>query len=263
VIDQVSRVYRNIRNRVRFMLSNVDDLAVEGVVARDSMHWYDRLACTVTDRWVEGVYEHLRNFRLHDAYLEILRFEGDDLSGFYFNALKDRLYSSAPLSHRRRSAQSAILHILEQFLSVLAPLLSFTAEEAWQALPAHLRGERASVFDLSPHYAKHRDTEAQSAWDEIKRWRGVVAANKAQDYELVGTLALPSNLYEVYSEHADDVREALVLSALTLEQGDARLTVAPAGGQKCRRCWKYLPLGSDPKHPALCASCAEIVESSV
>src|SRR5579864_2333531 len=98
VIDQVSRVYRNIRNRMRFMLSNLDDLKPHEIVHRDRMGWYDRLACAVTDRWVSRVHELLRAYRLHDAYLEIVRFDGEDLSGFYLDALKDRLYSSAAAS---------------------------------------------------------------------------------------------------------------------------------------------------------------------
>ncbi len=149
VIDQVSRVYRNIRNRVRFMLSNVDDLRSADVVPRDRMQWFDRLACEVTDGWAANVREHLLAYRLHDAYLEIIDFEGEDLSSFYLDALKDRLYSSGADAPRRRSAQSAILHILERVLAVVAPMLSFTAEEAWQALPQDLRGERRSVFDLA------------------------------------------------------------------------------------------------------------------
>ena len=266
VIDQVSRVYRNIRNRVRFMLSNIDDLPPEQLIDRENMTWYDRLACAVTDHWVARVHDHLRNYRLHDAYLEIIRFEGDDLSSFYLDALKDRLYSSAPHSQRRRSAQSAIFHVLTQFLAVIAPVLSFTAEEAWQAVPQALRGKRESVFDLLLLGAKHTDAQMQEAWDQLKSWRTIVAASEGQrDYELQATLTLPPALYERFREHPDDVREALVVSALHLKRGDsaAAVELTPAEGGKCRRCWKYLPLGKDPAHPALCEPCAQIVADLV
>ena len=266
VIDQVSRVYRNIRNRVRFMLGNVDDLPADQVVARERMEWFDRLACDVTDDWVARVCEMLKSYRLHDAYLEIIRFEGEDLSSFYLDALKDRLYSSAANAPRRRSAQSAILHILTQFSSVIAPLLSFTAEEAWQSLPEVLRGTHASVFDLTFAGAKHPNAESGAAWDKLKELRSWVAASDGKrDYELQAHLTLPPAWHDRFKSHEDDVREALVVSAITmgadasLGEQEVRRSLQPADGGKCRRCWKYLPLGSDPQHPTLCAPCAAIV----
>ncbi|MBV9271523.1 MAG: isoleucine--tRNA ligase, partial [Candidatus Eremiobacteraeota bacterium] len=135
VVDQVSRVYRNVRNRVRFILSNLDDFDLSQRVAPEQMEPFDRLACTATNAWVKRVYEQYHMYELHDAFLSIIGFEEEDLSSFYLDALKDRLYSSAADAPRRRSAQSALLYILEQLLCVLAPLLSFTAEEAWQELP--------------------------------------------------------------------------------------------------------------------------------
>jgi isoleucyl-tRNA synthetase len=226
------------------------------------MAWFDRLACSVTDQWAVRVYEHLFNYRLHDAYLEIVRFEGDDLSSFYLDALKDRLYSSAAGSERRRSAQSAIMHVLERFLTVIAPLLSFTAEEAWQLLPASLRGDRGSVFDLSVPSGKQADGDALSAWNDLKSWRSVVAASEGRrDYELQATLALPDALYERLKTRGEDVREALVVSALQLVKGAKKpeVRLEPAQGQKCARCWKYLPLGHDAEHPSLCEACSKIV----
>jgi isoleucyl-tRNA synthetase len=268
VVDQVSRVYRNIRNRVRFMLSNVDDLRPADIVPREKMNWFDRLACEVTDAWTTRVREHLLAYRLHDAYLEIIRFEGEDLSSFYLDALKDRLYSSAAAAPRRRSAQSALMHILQQFLAVLAPMLSFTAEEAWQSLPEELRGERASVFDLPLAASKRGSAETIASWDKLKGLRAWVAASEGKrDYELAARLTLPTLWYERFKMHADDVREALVVSGITLTH-DAKLAddsvereLLPADGEKCQRCWKYLPLGSDAEHPTLCAPCAEIVRS--
>jgi isoleucyl-tRNA synthetase len=238
------------------------------IVSRDQMQWFDRLACDVTDAWVANVVEMLKTYRLHDAYLEIIRFEGDDLSSFYLDALKDRLYSSAAAAPRRRSAQSAILHVLSQFLSVVAPLLSFTAEEAWQSLPERLRGKNASVFDLTFAGAKHPNVDSQIAWDKLKQLRAWVAASEGRrDYELQARLALPDVWYERLKPHEDDVREALVVSAVTLErepalaENDLRRSLEPAGGDKCRRCWKYLPLGTDPQHPSLCSACAQIVRA--
>jgi isoleucyl-tRNA synthetase len=268
VIDQVSRVYRNIRNRVRFMLGNVDDLRPEDVVSRDRMQWFDRLACEITDTWTTRVREQLLAYRLHDAYLEIIRFEGEDLSSFYLDALKDRLYSSAADSPQRRSAQSALLHILQQFLAVVAPMLSFTAEEAWQSLPQELRGERLSVFDLPLTASKAASPETVASWEKLKQLRAWVAASEGKrDYELQARLTLPTVWYERFEPHGDGVREALVVSGLRLTH-DASLAedaiereLLAADGEKCQRCWKYLPLGADHEHPTLCESCAQIVQT--
>ncbi len=265
VIEQVSRVYRNIRNRLRFMVSNLGDVTPDLLVSREAMEPFDALACEQTDRWVARVRDLLRGFDLHGAYLEIVRFEGDDLSGFYFDALKDRLYSSAAGSPRRRSAQSALFHILKQVLAMLAPLLSFTAEEAWQAVPPALRDGADSVFDLAPETGAAGEKSA-ALWQLLKELRQQVAANEApRDFETdAGSVVVPASMLNDVNALGDGLREALVVSRIERVTGDGderSVHLQPAKGAKCKRCWKYLPLGSDPEHPSLCAPCAEIVNA--
>jgi isoleucyl-tRNA synthetase len=265
VIEQVSRVYRNIRNRLRFMVSNLDDITPDELVARKEMEPFDALACELTDRFIARVRDLLREYDLHGAYLEIVRFEGEDLSSFYLDALKDRLYSSAAEAMRRRSAQSALLHIFTQMLAVLAPLLSFTAEEAWQALREDLRGERASVFDLSPEGHSAPD-KTVALWELLKELRGQVAANESpRDFETdAASVIVPAAMLHDVQALGDGLREALVVSGVERIEGKddkRRVELKPAKGAKCKRCWKYLPLGTDPKHPLLCAPCAAIVSS--
>ena len=264
VIEQVSRVYRNIRNRLRFMAGNLYDFSPEAMVARPKMEPFDALACEQTDRWVARVGAMLRDFDLHGAYLEIVRFEGDDLSSFYFDALKDRLYSSAPDAPRRRSAQSAILFILRQMLAVLSPLLSFTAEEAWQSLPQALRGSDESVFDFAPQAGHPAGEKSNALWQLLKELRQQVAANEApRDFETdASAVIVPALMLNDVNALGDGLREALVVSNVERVQGngdDRRVILQPAQGAKCKRCWKYLQLGSDPSHPSLCATCAQIV----
>jgi len=268
VIEQVSRVYRNLRNRVRFMLSNLEDLPPEAIVPREEMRWFDAIACEIADAWASRVRDLLKSYRLHDAFLEIVRFEGEDLSSFYLDALKDRLYAGAPHSRERRSAQSALLHVLDRFLCVLAPLISFTAEEAWQCLSEGLRFGRESVFDLQLISQPHAAGEAQNDWDELKRLRAWVAATEGKrDYELRAHLEVSPDWNARLGRHLEDVREAMVVSALDVtvdaesrgDHGIRAQTLSPAEGSKCARCWKYLPLGTDPLHPMLCAPCAATV----
>ena len=149
VVEQVGRVYRNLRNRIRFMLSNLDDLDAAGLVARDAMQPIDRLACARRRR--------IRR-RRQRARTSASRFTTRTCASSSSRArcrastsTRSRIRSTRerPRDPRRRSAQSALLYVLTRFLTALAPVLSFTTEEAWQSLPAALRGEAESVFDTS------------------------------------------------------------------------------------------------------------------
>jgi isoleucyl-tRNA synthetase len=270
VVDQIGRVYRNLRNRIRFMLSNLEDLAPADVVERDAMQPLDRLACNVTDLFVTGVKLAYDRTNLHDAYLEIVNFESA-MSGLYFDALKDPLYSRASNDPRRRSAQSALLYVLTSFLTAIAPVLSFTAEEAWQALPEALRGDAESVFDTSFRtvHGKAESLEADLAlWDDLRALRARVAASESpRDFEAQLRLDVAKPLYAKLAALGDNLREALVVSQLELNEaqttdgatGVTGFELRNAAGEKCQRCWKFRPLGVDPEHPAICADCAAVV----
>jgi isoleucyl-tRNA synthetase len=274
VIEQVGRVYRNVRNRLRFMLSNLNDLAESDVVAREVMEPLDRLACNVTDAFVADVTAAYDRREIHDAYLQIVEFESG-MSGLYFDALKDPLYSRAVADPRRRSAQSALLYMLTRFLTVLAPVLSFTAEEAWQFLPAFVRDDEPSVFDTAFHVHRHKAAEVEgdlALWQQLRSLRTRVAAVASpRDFEAQLRLSVTPGLYKRLRALGDNLREALVVSQLALHQSEATNGVAsdgvvafellPADGEKCARCWKYRELGVDPAHPAICADCAQVVRT--
>jgi isoleucyl-tRNA synthetase len=270
VVEQTGRVYRNLRNRIRFMLSNLYDLTSADLVPPDAMQPLDRLACGVTDAFVADVAEAYARFELHDAYLRIVEFESA-MSSLYFDALKDPLYSRAAGDARRRSAQSALLYVLTRFLTVLAPVLSFTAEEAWQALPETLRGDAESVFDavLHPsHIKRETPSDVVELWEELRRLRARVAASEApRDFEAQVRLAVSSPLYRRLAVLGDNLREAMVVSQLDLAEaaGDdsdvVTFDLLPADGEKCERCWKFRGLGTDAAHPTICAECAAVVNA--
>jgi isoleucyl-tRNA synthetase len=264
LLDNVANVYRNLRNRLRFLLGLIEDLTPATIVSRERMEPLDRLALAAFDAFAGDVANHYRSFRLHDAYLAIQRFDKEDLSAFYGDALKDRLYSSSRNAARRRSGQSALFEIFRTTSALLAPILSFTAEEAWQHLSEDLRGADESVFDLSFPRVEASDVEAVTAWNALKELRAQVAASEGvRDFQLDGYVEVARPLYDRFVALGDNLREALVVSALRgLEpsaDGASRVRLVPAAGEKCQRCWKYLPLGIDPAHPALCESCAAIV----
>jgi isoleucyl-tRNA synthetase len=263
MLDNVANVYRNLRNRLRFFLSAVGDLPADAVLPRAELEPFDRLALAALDGLAATVVEHYRAFRLHDAYLALVEFDNDDLSRFYIAALKDRLYSSAPAARRRRSAQSALLEMLRTISVLLAPVLSFTAEEAWQALPAALRGAYESVFDIPFPRVGEIDAQALSDWAVLKDLRAQVAASGAKDFLDDARVEVPHDALGRFAALGDNLREALVVSSLlgvaASPHGTFAVHTAPAQGEKCERCWKYLPLGTDPAHPSLCAPCAIIV----
>ena len=266
VVEQVSRVYRNIRNRIRFMLSNIDDLGSGDIIAREQMFPLDVLACDVVDAFVADVQRSYARFEIHDAYVRTVEFESA-MSSFYFDALKDPLYSRARNDARRRSAQSALLYALRRFVTAVAPILSFTAEEAWQALPETLR-ESDSVFfsSFAAPGAEVDRTATAAKWEMLRELRAAVAGNDGpRDFEARATILAGRAAHAMLAPLADNLREALVVSQVelrldeTLAEDDVRLEITQADGSKCRRCWKFRQLGSDPEHPALCSDCVEVV----
>ncbi|MDQ2991276.1 MAG: isoleucine--tRNA ligase [Candidatus Eremiobacteraeota bacterium] len=270
VVDQVGNVYRNVRNRIRFMLSNLYDFTTADIVPREKLEPLDALACDVTDAFADAAVADYHAFGVHDAYLRIVEFDRS-MSSLYLDALKDPLYSRDANDPRRRSAQSALLYILRRLLAVTAPVLSFTSEEAWQALSEDLRGSEQSVFDLPLSVGHGRENaDAVRTWDRLRALRGRVAASTdPRDFEArVGLTALPAITKEL-AALGDGLREALVVSEVSLgesEEGDAEgigtLTISAASGAKCKRCWKFRDLGTNPSHAEICSDCALVVAAS-
>jgi len=263
LLENVAHVYRNLRNRLRFLLSTVDDLTPSLLVARERLEPLDRLALAALDRLTTTVLEAYHEYRLHDVYLALIAFDAEELSRFYLDALKDRLYSSAAHSPRRRSAQTACLLMLQRLVTLLAPVLSFTAEEAWQHLPEQLRGEKQSVFELELKMPAKPSKSDLALWDLLKDLRTAVSANEsARDFELHATLRADAD-YAALTSLGDNLREALIVSQLRLERevgiASTSIELELASGAKCARCWKVLPSGNDPQLPDLCQPCTEIV----
>ena len=268
-IRAIGSVYRNLRNRLRMLLGLVDDLPPEAIVPRERMEPIDRLALTKLDDVAQTIVAAYTSYRLHDVYLALVDYDTSDLSSFYVDLLKDPMYSGARDGARRRSAQSALLAIFEALCALLAPLLSFTAEEAWQYLPEGLRAGRESVFDLPlPHGSARGTAELADleVYDALKRLRSAIAASDGpRDFALQAHVHAGAALEPKLRALGDNLREALVVSAVDLhvdpDASDGRVEVSAARGGKCARCWKTLPLGSDPMHPTLCAPCASLVRA--
>ncbi|HTV73982.1 MAG TPA: isoleucine--tRNA ligase [Candidatus Acidoferrales bacterium] len=265
LLESVGSVYRNLRYRLRMLLGLVDDLEPQQMIAHENLEPVDRLALARLAAMTDAIIAAYNDYRLHDVYLALVAYDAEDLSRFYIDLLKDPMYSGERDGHRRRSAQTALFTILRQLCALLAPLLSFTAEEAWQFVPAPLREPAASVFDLDFWHGAY-DESSLELWELLKRLRAEVAASEGvRDFQLQATVYANNRSYEQLRALGDNLREALVVSALTLRLDSAtdepQVTLSPARGEKCSRCWKYLELGSDPVHPTLCTACAAIVRT--
>ena len=270
LLKGIGSVYRNWRNRLRMLLGLIDDLRPSELLPRAELEPIDRLALAKLDDLAHRVVGHYKAYRLHDVYLALVDYDTNDLSSFYVDVLKDPMYSGPRGGARRKSAQTAIFTILRDLCALLAPLLSFTAEEAWQHVPAELRGERVSVFDLDLPGGSARgsaEADALALWETLKRLRALVAASDGpRDFQLQARVFASAADEARLRTLGDNLREALVVSALELaveseRDGEPRIELAAADGDKCSRCWKYLPLGADPLHPTLCTPCAATVRS--
>jgi len=271
LVKSIGSVYRNLRNRLKMLLGLIDDLTPAHVLPREELEPIDRLALARLDDVAYRVVEHYKAYRLHEVYLALVEFDTADLSSFYVDVLKDPLYSGARSGRRRRSAQTALYTILEALCALFAPLLSFTAEEAWQHVPEALRGGRTSVFDLAlPHGRVRGPVEAAELdlWEVLKRLRTIVAASDGErDFALAARVYAGAALHPQLTALGDSLREALVVSTLNLyrdeklEPGGVRVEFSAAPGAKCPRCRKTLPPAGDPLHPTLCAPCATTVRA--
>jgi isoleucyl-tRNA synthetase len=215
----------------------------------------------------EEVAADYERFQFHLVAQKLQTFCSEDLGAFYLDVLKDRLYTCPADSHARRSAQTALWHITQSLLRLMAPVLSFTAEEAWQVFA---RKDDDSVFFHTWHKlpeAKLAPSELKS-WEEVRQFRDMVSKaieEKRAAKELGSSLEAevdihaPGPLYHSLERLGNDLRFVLLTSRATLhrkEEAPASVKVAPSAHPKCERCWHYRDdVGSDPAHPTICGRC--------
>jgi isoleucyl-tRNA synthetase len=279
LMQRVAEQYRKIRNTFRFALQNLFDFdPAKNAVPFAEMLPLDRYMLLRAAEMAETVVQHYRDFLFHKAYYAMNDFCVVSLSSMYFDVLKDRLYTAAPDSRARRSAQTAVWHIAEALVRLFAPLMSFTAEEIWQHLP-RVVGREASV-----HLARFPEAKDLIAGDaaSLSQFRGefdallavreeaLKALEAARQSKTIGsaleatvTIGAPEALYPVLDAWRDTLRELLIVSGVALEHasGDGaaavRVTVQRAPGAKCGRCWNYsLHVGENKRYPTVCERCS-------
>ena len=284
ILDRTSEAYRRIRNSFRFLLGSLSDFDDERDSVRDwdALEPIDQWALVRTKQLVEDVEAGYDDYKYHVVYRAIYDYVVNDLSAVYMDATKDRLYSEAPNSPRRRAVQTVMYQILEALERILAPILSFTTDEVWEHYPEAIRnreGRPVSVqlagwprpADFVPAIPEGAEEQvmkdfgvALSARDAvtkaIEEARAAKLINKSQ--EAAVEVAAPSGMLEALRRYDESVYEDLfIVSSVSLVEGD-ELTVgiSKAPGEKCPRCWNYRELGGNAHHPKVCARCGDALD---
>ncbi|AZS80289.1 isoleucine--tRNA ligase [Achromobacter spanius] len=275
ILKRVVEGYRRIRNTLRFLLANVADFdAVSQAVPYGDLFEIDRYALAMTAQMQSEVHANYERYDFHPAVSRLQTFCSEDLGAFYLDILKDRLYTSAPNSVARRSAQTALLDITQTLLKLMAPILSFTAEEAWKelvgsALKHQADAARTTIFTEVYHaLPPFADADALSAkWTRLRAIRAEVQ-RKLEEVRTAGdigsSLQAEVDLYasgddqQLLASLGDDLRFVLIVSRATVHAGDGetRIDVTPSTHKKCERCWHWrLDVGQDADHPEICGRC--------
>ena len=262
ILARVVDAYRRIRNTLRFLLANVSDFdPAKDAVADADLLEIDRFALSRAAQLQADILAHFKVYEFHPVVSKLQVYCSEDLGAFYLDVLKDRLYTSAPKSLARRSAQTVLHRITHAMLRLMAPFLSFTAEEAWQSF-----GSSESIFmeSYSDLGAAHQALLAK--WARIREIRDQV--NKdietlRADGKVGASLQACVTLQAAPDDHAllaslgSDLKFVFITSQLILAVGDSlAVKVSVSEDTKCERCWHYAPdVGINPAHPTLCARC--------
>jgi isoleucyl-tRNA synthetase len=265
ILARVVDAYRRIRNTLRFLLANVSDFdPALDAVPLEQMLEIDRYALARAAELQADIRAHFDVYEFHPVVSKLQIYCSEDLGAFYLDVLKDRLYTTAPKSLARRSAQTALHQISHAMLRWMAPFLSFTAEEAWPVLAG--AQNKGSIF-FETFSALPSPNEALLAkWSRIRAIRDT--ANKAiEDVRTAGavgaslqatlTITAGADDAALLRSLGDDLRFVTITSAATVVDGpELAVTVAPSTATKCERCWHYVDdVGADAAHPTICGRC--------
>jgi isoleucyl-tRNA synthetase len=288
LMQRVAENYRKLRNTFRYILGNLSGFdPSQHNVPYEQMEPLDRYVLLQTAELNQQVRAWYERFEFHKVYQRVNQFCVVDLSAFYFDVLKDRLYTYAPNSPGRRSGQTAVWRIGEALVRLLAPLLSFTAEEVWQHMPkvsgrlesvhlAQFPSQQEILGIATPsRNGESNEERLRSDWTLLRGVRDEVlkALEGARNQKLIGgsleaqvTLAAPEPAYSVLTRYAQELRYLFIVSAVTLESaaGDGasgvRVHVSKAPGSKCERCWNYsTQVGEDAEYPGVCERCSAVL----
>lgn len=285
ILKRTSEAYRRIRNTFRFLLGNLSDFdyRTDAISDWEALAPLDQWALVRVSRLLHEVEQAYADYRFHVVYRAVYDYIVSDLSAIYMDASKDRLYSEAPDSPARRSAQTVLMNILEVLVRILAPILSFTTDEVWENYPEGLRGdgdhpmsvqlagwpEESDFLPAIPadaagkvegDFATILDIR-EAAMKALEDARVEKRLNKSQ--EAAVSIQAPADAMAIAQAYpASLFEELLIVSAVRFEAGEEiAAVVEPAQGEKCPRCWNYRDLGGNASHPDVCLRCGDVLDA--
>src|SRR5579859_2199029 len=291
LMRRVADNYRDIRNAFRWILGNLDGFKPErDEVTFEEMESIDRYMMLLTADLVSDVLKWYEEFQFHRIYQRILAFRTADLSNFYFDVLKDRLYTYPRTSRARRSGQTAIWRIGQALVRLLAPMMSFTSEEVWEFLPsigekpesvhlalfptpAEVLGNTERLSNQSGESTPARTEQLRADWERLLLVRAEVFRylETARKDKTIGsglqakvTISAPKETHGLLERYRETLRYLFIVSQVEIKQlavggngGGLKVEVTPAEGTKCERCWNYsTQVGNDPEYPTVCERCS-------
>ncbi|MGA1367076.1 MAG: isoleucine--tRNA ligase [Blastocatellia bacterium] len=279
ILKRISDAYRKLRNTARYGLGNLHGFdPVADRVTWEEMEELDRWALAQLDEVTRRVLAAYQAYDFTEVYQTLTGYATIELSSLYFDILKDRLYTYAPQSRGRRSAQTALYEIVHRLTRLMAPILAFTADEIWEHLPGALAEAPSVHLALFPEgEARWRDTALLARYQRLFELRGGItkALEEARHARKIGSpleagvvITADAETRVFLESFGEDLRLILLVSQVTLVEGDSfAVRVDEAEGVKCERCWHYtVDVGADPAFPTACQRCVghlrEIVRSS-
>ena len=268
ILKRVAESYRRIRNTMKFLLANITDFDInKDLLPVNEWLKIDQYAIYLTQKLQKEVLADYDRYEFHLAIQKFISFCSEDLGGFYLDILKDRLYTAGEKSQARLAAQSALYHMMHCMMRLMAPILSFTANEIWQTLA--LDADKTVFEEVWYELPQHGLSEKEIlVWEDVISIRGIVnkAIEEQRAQSLVGSslqseidIHVDDNLYASLVSLENDLRFVLITSRATVYKkvgAGLQVDVTPSTYQKCERCWHYrAEVGSDLDHPTICGRC--------
>ncbi len=276
ILKQVSEVYRKIRNTARYILGNINDFNVNEPVKYEDLQEIDKWALLKLNRLIKDCIKAYDEYDFNKAYQALNTFCVVDMSNFYLDIIKDRLYTCKSNSIERRSAQTAMYEILQALVKILAPMACFTAEEIWKYMP-HKDGENTESVMLSYYpevNEKYENSELEEKWNKIIKVKEIVAKELevARTEKIIGhslnakvIIYADGEEYKFLKENEELILPVLIVSALEIQNkkvdNEIEVKVEVAPGEKCERCWMYSEtVGEDKENPTICKRCSNALK---
>ncbi|HVF92248.1 MAG TPA: isoleucine--tRNA ligase [Blastocatellia bacterium] len=273
ILKRLIDAYRKVRNTARFALGNISDFDPETDSVSEGEMWeIDRWAIAATNKMAREVIEGYRRFEYHTVYHLLYNYVTVTLSATYFDILKDRLYTFAPKSAGRRSAQTAIFDIVNKLATLVAPILAFTADEIWENIPGK-REPSVHMAEFPSEETLGVDAELLDRWRRLSDVRSLVQKSLEEyrnrkeigaSLEAKVVLRGGGEVLELLRQYRDQLPAIFIVSEVELEEGvegGLEIEVRRAAGAKCERCWNWSEtVGKDDRYPTLDERCVRQVE---